>query len=204
MELIIVRHALPEKIINTDPLRPADPPLDSVGLKQAELVATYLAEESIDALYCSPMRRAVETAAPIAKATGLAATICDGVAEYDRSSPEYIPIEELRATNHPNWLAMQRGEWAGTSDPAEFQRGVVDAIEGIIAAHPRQRVVVACHGGVINAYLAYVLKTPSSLGFFEPFYTSIHRIMAASTGQRSIVTVNEISHLRNTGLLGPR
>ena len=60
---------------------------------------------------------------------------------------------------------------------------------------------MVCHGGVINIYLAAVLG-PRSVrpGFFYPNYTSIHRVMAASTGQRSILTINETSHLRSTGL----
>ena len=37
-------------------------------------------------------------------------------------------------------------------------------------------------------------------GVFYPNYTSIHRVAAASSGERSVVTINETSHLRNTGL----
>ena len=36
--------------------------------------------------------------------------------------------------------------------------------------------------------------------FFYPNYTSIHRVAAARSGERSVVTINETSHLRNTGL----
>ena len=44
------------------------------------------------------------------------------------------------------------------------------------------------------------LYAGSSVGFFYPNYTSIHRVMAARSGQRQIVTVNETPHLRGTGL----
>jgi probable phosphoglycerate mutase len=56
--------------------------------------------------------------------------------------------------------------------------------------------VVVCHGGVINQYLAHVLGIETHVGFFYPKYTSIHRVMAARFGQRSIVSINEASHLR--------
>jgi broad specificity phosphatase PhoE len=204
MELIIVRHALPEKVVNDDPARPADPPLDQTGFRQADLLAEYLATEKIHALYCSPLQRARQTAAAITAVSGLEAKVHDGVAEWDRSSPVYIPIEELKATNHPDWLAMQRGEWTGEGNPIDFQRTVVAAIEEIALAHPGQRVVIACHGGVINSYLAHVMEIPRPTGFFHPDYTSISRVLAASTGERSIRTINETPHLRGTGLLTDR
>jgi probable phosphoglycerate mutase len=54
---------------------------------------------------------------------------------------------------------------------------------------------------VINAYLTHILDMDvSSRGFFYPNYTSIHRVAAASSGERSVVTINETSHLRGTGL----
>ncbi|MCU1390852.1 MAG: hypothetical protein JWL72_4190, partial [Ilumatobacteraceae bacterium] len=77
---------------------------------------------------------------------------------------------------------------------------VIAAVDAIVDQHRGQRVAVVCHGGVINAYLARVLGIADSVGFFYPNYTSIHRVMAAGSGQRQIVTVNETAHLRGTGL----
>ena len=57
-----------------------------------------------------------------------------------------------------------------------------------------------CHGGVINTYLARVLGLGGQQSFFYPNYTSIHRVAAATSGERSIVTINETAHLRGTGL----
>ena len=78
--------------------------------------------------------------------------------------------------------------------------GVVAAVERIVDAHPGSRVAVACHGGVVNAYLGHVLGLPAGPGFFYPNYTSIHRVAASSKGHRSILSVNESGHLRGTGL----
>ncbi|MFM1776976.1 MAG: hypothetical protein RLZZ260_543, partial [Actinomycetota bacterium] len=95
MELILVRHGLPlrREVVEG----PADPELSPEGKEQAARLANYLASESIDAIYSSPMKRAVQTAEPLAATTGLPISIIDDVAEYDRLSNEYIPIEELRA-----------------------------------------------------------------------------------------------------------
>jgi probable phosphoglycerate mutase len=58
-------------------------------------------------------------------------------------------------------------------------------------------VAVVCHGGVINAYLSSVLGIDPIL-FFEPYYTCVNRVLAARTGERSILSVNETGHLEGT------
>ena len=198
MELLLIRHGLPIRREGAD--GPADPELSAAGLEQARHLAAYLADEQIDAVYASPLQRARQTADPVAATRNLDVTIIDAVAEWDRNSNEYVPIEELKAANDPRWHAMMRGEWDADETPDEFRARVVKALDELVDAHPGQKIAVSCHGGVINAYLAHVLGLPVSQGFFYPNYTSIHRIAASRSGHRSIVTVNETAHLRGTGL----
>jgi len=196
---MLIRHGLPVRRDLSEGI--ADPELAEAGLAQAQHLARYLTDESIDAVYASPLRRAFQTAEPLAAAKGLPITVVDAVAEWDRTSSEYVPVEELKAANDPRWQAMMRGEWSVHDEtPEEFSQRVVSAVEAIIDAHPGQRVAVVCHGGVVNSYLSHILGLPISQGFFYPNYTSIHRIAASTRGHRSVVTVNETSHLRGTGL----
>jgi probable phosphoglycerate mutase len=160
-------------------------------------MAAYLASENIDAVYASPLRRARETAQPLIEKLGIQYEICEGVAEFDRNSNEYVPIEELRATNDPRWQKMMKGEWDETADsPEVFRDRVIASINELIDRHPGEKVAVVCHGGVINQYLAYVLGISTQMGFFYPQYTSIHRVAASRSGAKSIVSINEASHLR--------
>lgn len=199
MEIILIRHAIPvRKELETGP---ADPELSPAGHTQSELLADYLSSETIDAVYASPMRRARETAAPLARRLDLDVTIVDGVAEFDRNSEWYVPVEELKAANDPRWHELVSGRWNGTDESeTEFVERVVSSVESIIDRHSSQRVAVICHGGVINAYVARILGLGNQRGFFYPNYTSIHRIAAARSGERSVVTLNETSHLRGSGL----
>ena len=195
MEIVFVRHGLPLRVELETGI--ADPELAAEGHEQAEKMAAYLGVEDIEAIYVSPLRRAIETARPLCKLLGLEAVVSEGVAEFDRNSREYVPVEELRATNDPRWEKLLRGEWDGVDeDPSLFKSRVVETVDDMIAKHPGGRVVVVCHGGVINQYLAHVLGIETHIGFFYPKYTSIHRVMAARSGQRSIVSINEASHLR--------
>ena len=55
--------------------------MDRFSKDVAEAAAGALAERRFDALYVSPLRRAQETCAPLARATGLAPVTLDGLAE---------------------------------------------------------------------------------------------------------------------------
>ncbi len=199
MELLLIRHGLPVR--RELESGAADPELSEAGVQQAQHLAHYLSTERLDAVYASPMRRAFQTAQPLAASQGVPLVIVDEVAEWDRHSNEYVPMEELKASGDPRWELVMRGEWpAREVSPDEFRTQVVDKLEQLIAAHSGQRIAVVCHGGVIAGYLTHILGIAAPHGFFYPNYTSIHRVAAARSGERTIVTLNETSHLRSTGL----
>ncbi|MEZ5216780.1 MAG: histidine phosphatase family protein [Ilumatobacteraceae bacterium] len=199
MELLLVRHALPVRTEFADGV--ADPPLAPDGIQQALRLAEYLDSETFHAIYSSPQRRAMETARPLAERRGLDIVQVPDVAEWDQGSSSYVPIEEVKAEGGPEWEALRNGLIAQAAEPpAEFSRRVVTAIEGLIDRHGGERIVVLCHGMVINFFLANVLGLPAEAAFFSPNYTSIHRVAAARSGERSIVTINETAHLRGSGL----
>ncbi len=198
MDLIIIRHARPERIESAPATSeaPADPSLTEIGHKQAQAVADWLSSEPIDALYVSPMARARQTAAPVEKALDMSAIVEAGVQEYDASDSQYLPMEEVRA-DKAAWQAFVASH--GTTDWSGFRRVVTESIESIIARHKGQTVAIVCHGGVVNAWGAEVLGLEETM-FFAPEYTSISRFRAASSGERSVVSLNETGHLKADGL----
>ena len=200
MELLLIRHALPVRIEDVE--GPADPELSQAGLDQAGHLAEYLAFERVHAIYASPLRRAHQTALAVAERQGIDVVLADGIAEYDRDASEYIPVEQMKAEGHQGWQDILQGgvHQSMGIDPYEFRAGVVTAIEQIITDHPGQKAAAVCHGGVINAYLTHILGIEDPSGFFYPNYTSIHRVAAARSGERSVLTINETAHLRGTGL----
>src|SRR5215213_6726944 len=147
MELLLIRHGLPvRRELETGA---ADPELSDAGVMQAQHLADYLSTERLDAVYASPLRRARQTAEPVAAAQGRAVIVVDEVAEWDRHSSEYIPMEELKASGDPRWQEVIRGEWPLRElSPIEFRNQVVAKLEDLIAAHGGERIAVVCHGGV--------------------------------------------------------
>lgn len=154
----------------------------------------WLRRETIDAIYASPLRRAIETAAPLAKDLNLRPVIHESVAEYDRGASHYIPMEELKREDYPSWKAFVDGGYGEEVDMAEFATRVCDGMEEIIRANAGRRVVVFCHGGVANVWTAKVLGMPPSL-FIDVAYGGISRFLCASTGERNVRSLNETGHL---------
>lgn len=151
----------------------------------------------MDSVYSSPLRRAQQTAQALTVESGHDLLIEPGLAEFDAEASSYIPMEELR--REPGMLsALVEGRWeelGNMAEPEAFRSGVIETVERIVADNPKRRVAVVCHGAVINVYLGHVIGT-SKLLWFEPAYASISRVIASSTGVRTVVSVNETAHLR--------
>lgn len=208
MELIVVRHGRPEHIEPEDVVdggAPADPPLAEIGHRQAERVAEHLHRLGVDRVVSSPLRRAVETAAPLAERLGIAPEVVDGVAEYDRHDTVYVPGEVTRdrikaglvdAAGADGWRDPLRG--LTPEERTRWIAGVVAAFEEIAAANPGRRVAVFCHGMVTSVWFAHLVGIDDAVRFV-PDYASITRVLASSrSGAATIRSFNETGHLADT------
>jgi probable phosphoglycerate mutase len=193
----MVRHGLPERVLGAE--GPADPRLTPEGRSQAGLLAAYLRAERIDAVYSSPLRRARETADFAARALKLFVQVIDDLAEVDRYSSSYVPMEDLRRDPGLRAALAASSSRDGDETREGFRKRVVTAVERIIEDNPGARVVVVSHGGVMNAYLGQVLGIDRDL-WFEPRYASISRVLASRSGHRNVESLNEVQHLRRGAL----
>ena len=98
MEMLLIRHGLPVHTINRDGT-PADPPLSEVGHQQAHLLSEWLKEERIDRIYSSPLRRARETADPLARRTGLEIELEARISEFDAGVGSFKARQETAKFN---------------------------------------------------------------------------------------------------------
>jgi probable phosphoglycerate mutase len=191
VELILIRHARPTRVDGEPDGPPADPGLDEEGRGQAQALASWLADEPIDAVWSSTMRRAVETAAPLGDRLDLPVHPEPDLIEADHDATSYVPLEEMG----PDAWADPVAAVFGDQDPDVFRARVSGALVRIATAHPSASVAVVCHGAVINCAVADVLGLATPL-FFAPGYTSISRILVARSGRWSLHSLNEMPHLR--------
>ena len=194
MELIIVRHGRPQTAVDVDGI--ADPGLDAIGRWQAERVSEWLSHEAVDAVITSPKARAIETVQPLLAATGHVPEIVPDLDEVDRFSSTYYPTEIVHTHGGAYWDKIVAQDWEGLGwdDPATF-RARVEAAWADLVAEPRgDRVVVACHGGVIRIILGAVAGP--HVGFFplNVDYASICRVEVGADGRQRFLSLNETGH----------
>jgi len=195
VELILVRHAEAENVVSDDGA-PADPGLTSRGFAQAEAVARWLVRESIDRVVSSPSRRARETAGPTLARTGLELEIDERLCEIDPDASHYLSIEEERARDHEKFRKRIAAYQADPRIVALSSR-VDEGLAEWAARTPGGRVVVFCHGGVVNVWTRRVLgMTPGFL--FEAQNASSHRYLVSTQGVRGLRSLNETAYLANS------
>ena len=89
--------------------------------------------------------------------------------------------------------------WPHTEDVEAFRARCTGAIDAIIAREVGRRVVVACHGGVINTYLSRVMDSEYD-SLIGVHHTSITVVRGAGK-RRALLAVNDHEHaLRAAGI----
>lgn len=207
--LLLVRHGQqvwPDPISSTNG-EWIDPPLSELGRRQAQTVAEYLADEPVTAVYSSDLQRANETGRAIAERHGLEVEVVNQLAEFhfyselpDDRRPVDVLGEKIVEGARERFAQTRRWDsFPASESSSDFRRRVGYAVEAAVTGHPEETIVVACHGGVINAYLAEILGLEEDM-FFRPSHASVHRIRHHD-GRRVIESLNEDAFLRQAGVL---
>lgn len=208
-EIFIVRHA--DAIPDKEEIIPSgiydDLPLSRVGREQAQALAERLSSVSFDAIYSSPLRRCLETAAPLAELLGIKPVIAEGLKEIRLGNIRPLPDDghDLAALSKALQerqvdivrLAGEVGHWDVIPDSESsttFRKRVVETLDEIARNHIGQRVLAFAHGGVVNAYVAEVLGLQKE--FFYPAANTSITIVRVSGKHRVLYVLNDIGHIR--------
>jgi glucosyl-3-phosphoglycerate phosphatase len=163
-QLLLVRHG--ETALNRECRWQGhhDSPLSADGRAEVQALATRMAAESPLAIYSSDLPRARETAAEIARLTGLEPAFDARWREVDVG--EWLgltpaQVEARYPEGYARWLAGGTGWDEGESYPEMAARGLAAARE-VASAHAGASAPVICvtHGGVIRAIVMHVLGMP--------------------------------------------
>lgn len=171
--------------------------LNDEGLQQARALGERLAAANLQAVYSSPLERAVETAQQVVKHyPGLDIQIDEGVGEVKFGEWTGSRLRKLRrkrlwdvVQHYPSGARFPQGE-----SIREMQSRVVGALEEIARQHPGQRVAVVSHSDVIKAALAHYAGT--HLDLFQRFVVSPASISMVALGRMGprIIRVNDTCH----------
>jgi probable phosphoglycerate mutase len=177
-----------------------EPRLSPLGEKHAQALTAALGQLEIDAIYASPLARAMETARPLAEALKLSIQGDDRLKEINIGIFQGTLAAEL-ADRFPQEATRWRSQDPDFRIPGgESRRDLMlraqAAFDDILASGHRQVVVVA-HGGVLAAALKSLIGVPAERNPFMLYNGSIS--MLEATGQIKLMTLNQIDHLRAAG-----
>ncbi|MFJ5303952.1 histidine phosphatase family protein [Streptomyces sp. NPDC088350] len=142
----------------------SDVPLTDTGVAQAESLGRWAATHPVDAIWTSPLSRAVLTAAPAARALNLTPHTEPALRECDFGVVEGRTLAEFAAENPAAEEAFRADPVAhafpGAEDPTAAATRGTTALHRIAAAHPGQRVLVVAHNTLLRLVLCRSLSIP--------------------------------------------
>jgi probable phosphoglycerate mutase len=185
--------------------------LSELGRQQAARLCERLAataEVTADVLIASNFPRAVETAEAIAPAFG------DPAIEIDPGFGEHDPGPEIDGMTFegyverfgtPDWSDPHVDVFPGGETIAAFHARVGAALATTIELHHGRSIVIACHGGVVDATFRHLLRTAST-GSFElhTLNTSLTEFTSTPSGEWRLKRYNDVAHLHGLPAETPR
>ncbi|HWH31602.1 MAG TPA: histidine phosphatase family protein [Egibacteraceae bacterium] len=162
--LLLVRHATTAATGKKLGGR-TEAPLDDAGRAQASAAAGRLRGLKVTAVYASPLARTMETARIVAAPHGLGVRPAEGLLEVEYGRWTDRPLAQVARTKL--WPVIQQRPSQVTFPDGEsiraMQARAVDAVEEIVARHPKGTVVAVSHADVIKALVSFYLGQPLDL-----------------------------------------
>lgn len=186
MRILLIRHGDPDYANDT---------VTEKGKREAKLLASRLAGENIDKIYCSPLGRAQDTAIPTAKKVGLAIETLEWLREihihYDMEDKPVSPWDIYPHIWTENPFVESKENWAKYSlyegSPVENAvRNTEAALDALLLSHgfrhtgrlfeilpgyehSTETIAIFCHMGLGNVILSHLAGIPTPLWWHTIF-----------------------------------
>ena len=210
--ILLIRHGQSEYQVKGLTSGWTDTDLTELGRRQAACLASRLKREMADIpcqMYCSDLKRALQTAEIIGAELGLIPHSAPELREFNNGIAANKTQEEAKQ------LALERTEpvidWKPYPE-AETWRQFYLRVAGYVDCLTRDQdrlLLLVTHGGTLNAIISWwmrveidLLSTPSSLFkiYFEAYPTSLTVLRVNEWHEHTIERLNDTTHLYEAGL----
>ncbi|SHI74151.1 histidine phosphatase family protein [Parasporobacterium paucivorans] len=166
MELYIVRHGQTDWNKEKKMQGRADMPLNEEGRAQAERVGRALKNINFDAVFASPLQRALDTASIIAGHNDI--IVDERIYEIALGKLEGLVYRNLEKAGGELYETVQAffmspDKYIPTEGGESYQNLLArtgEFLENLPKSHPDQKILLVSHATSIHAMLAYIKKTP--------------------------------------------
>jgi probable phosphoglycerate mutase len=184
-EILLIRHGETDWNLERRLQGHLDIPLNAVGQRQAQALARSLDGVALDAIFCSDLQRAQQTAAPLAAARSVNLRLASGLRERCYGALEGLRYPDA-AERFPEAYAALVGRDVDARYPPgqhvaetmrEFYARVVTTLSALLAPGDLRRIAVVTHGGVLDS----IYRSAHQLPLDQPrscdiFNASINRL----------------------------
>lgn len=154
--LLLIKHS--EPVVDLE-LPPSKWMLSDRGIRRAGLLAAYLADREINALYSSSEAKTLQTAEIVGSSTRLSINVVHDLREHERENTPIVGAEKWRSTVIES--IRRQDEHIYGLEPVSTARirfgAAVEQLMGTDEIHDRTVAVVA-HGTVIATFVAESLE----------------------------------------------
>jgi len=178
----------------------SDVPLNDTGLREAELAGEFFRGLEIDAVYSSPLLRALETARKIASVLHLDVNPLPGIIDMSFGIWEGQPLEEVKRNDgeryriwrdEPHVLVLPKGESLD-----EVRARSMAALEEVIRSHLGKNVILVSHRVINKVILCGVLGLDNSHFWQIAQDTTAINLIQYREGRYVLSFMNETCHLK--------
>jgi len=164
-QIILARHGETEWNVREVFRGRCDIGLNEVGVRQAELLADHLIDLKIEAIYSSPLKRALDTARYVAKHHGLSVIVADGLVDLNYGVWQGLSHQEIKERyralyekwlEKPHLVAIPEGESLD-----EVRKRALGVVDGVISKHSGA-VVLVSHRVVAKVLICSMLGLDTS------------------------------------------
>jgi probable phosphoglycerate mutase len=219
VEIVLVRHGEPEWV--RDGLQVGDPPLTDRGHRQVRAMAERLGAERFDEVWCSPLVRARQSAAPLFEVLGRPETVAPWLEEIRDPIWHGTPVEKAEEAHREEQARPAVDRWNGLSHlggehigafVARIREGCglflaergIEPVPGTLPVwtcpDPDRRIALVAHGGtnaVVICHLLGLEPVPWEWERFQHNHAAITRIVSLALGDGHAFTLSRLSDVEH-------
>ncbi|MGD9142906.1 MAG: histidine phosphatase family protein [Dehalococcoidia bacterium] len=203
IEIILVRHGETDWNASETFRGRVEVALNDVGLRQADDLGGYLANEKIDIIYSGPLRRAVDTAKSIADYQNLEVNTVKNLTDIDFGDWQGVSwkeVEEKYPELYRDWLdTPEQVKIPGGESLEDVRRRAVPFVEDAVMRCGEGKIVFVSHHVVIKVVICALLGLDISHFWNFRIDTSGISRFAVGDGRLELTAHNDTSFLTKSG-----
>jgi broad specificity phosphatase PhoE len=178
-------------------------PLSDLGKRQAEVTAEALVKENVSAIYSSDLFRAVQTAEPLARLSGIPVLTKNAFRERNVGVLEGLTFEESKQQYPKDYFALVNRTYHHTITRGESYRQLVkramDELWEILRKHHGERVAVYSHTGAICFMTLHLMgairRDTKQTPWLVTSNCGINRFDVRGRNNVRVLAINDTRHL---------